>query len=150
MNDEIKICPRCGARLFADMDVCYGCLFDFRNAQDIEVAPEPMQAQGGQTRQGSTCSAVSEKPYIQLGDRRPSAKSFQQEYVAEKSHRCSKPMEKDSPSLSMNMKVEGDVNMICLSIPKDHMEGFKLSQPIMLRICGEDCIGRLKLEITCD
>ena len=25
----IKTCPRCGARLFADMDVCYGCLYDF-------------------------------------------------------------------------------------------------------------------------
>ena len=25
----LKTCPRCGARLFADMDVCYGCLYDF-------------------------------------------------------------------------------------------------------------------------
>lgn len=24
-----KTCPRCGAKLFADMDVCYGCLYDF-------------------------------------------------------------------------------------------------------------------------
>lgn len=24
-----KSCPRCGAILFADMDVCYGCLYDF-------------------------------------------------------------------------------------------------------------------------
>lgn len=23
---ELKVCPQCGARLFADMDVCYGCL----------------------------------------------------------------------------------------------------------------------------
>ncbi|MEE1044540.1 MAG: FHA domain-containing protein [Olegusella sp.] len=25
-----KTCPRCGQVLFADMDVCYGCLYDFR------------------------------------------------------------------------------------------------------------------------
>lgn len=25
----IKTCPRCGEMLFADMDVCYGCLYDF-------------------------------------------------------------------------------------------------------------------------
>lgn len=25
----IKVCPRCGQALFADMDVCYGCLYDF-------------------------------------------------------------------------------------------------------------------------
>ena len=24
-----KVCPRCGETLFADMDVCYGCLYDF-------------------------------------------------------------------------------------------------------------------------
>lgn len=26
---ETKICPRCGAELYADMNVCYGCLYDF-------------------------------------------------------------------------------------------------------------------------
>lgn len=26
---ELRTCPRCGAQLFADMDVCYGCLYDF-------------------------------------------------------------------------------------------------------------------------
>ena len=25
-----KTCPRCGAGLFSDMDVCYGCLYDFK------------------------------------------------------------------------------------------------------------------------
>ena len=24
-----KTCPSCGATLFADMDICYGCLYDF-------------------------------------------------------------------------------------------------------------------------
>ena len=26
---EVKRCPRCGAELYADMGVCYGCLYDF-------------------------------------------------------------------------------------------------------------------------
>ena len=25
----VKRCPRCGAELYADMSVCYGCLYDF-------------------------------------------------------------------------------------------------------------------------
>ncbi|MGI6755982.1 MAG: FHA domain-containing protein [Atopobiaceae bacterium] len=32
-----KVCPCCGAVLFADMDVCYGCLYDFR--RKIEKNP---------------------------------------------------------------------------------------------------------------
>ena len=28
-EDGTKICPRCGQILFTDMDVCYGCLYDF-------------------------------------------------------------------------------------------------------------------------
>lgn len=37
-----KACPRCGARLFEDMDVCYGCLYDFRNPGDGFVGlPDP-------------------------------------------------------------------------------------------------------------
>lgn len=27
--EQTKVCPRCGMELFADMDVCYGCLYDF-------------------------------------------------------------------------------------------------------------------------
>lgn len=42
----LKTCPRCGARLFDDMQVCYGCLFDFDH-----VAPEDLswlgEAQSG-------------------------------------------------------------------------------------------------------
>ena len=41
---ETKICPRCGAKLYADMNVCYGCLYDFsRNASTIPVlTPEQL------------------------------------------------------------------------------------------------------------
>lgn len=27
--EQTKVCPRCGMELFTDMDVCYGCLYDF-------------------------------------------------------------------------------------------------------------------------
>lgn len=42
-TDEMttKVCPRCGEVLFADMDVCYGCLYDFtkddRGRQPMEI-----------------------------------------------------------------------------------------------------------------
>lgn len=42
-----KTCPRCGQMLFADMSVCYGCLYDFRRseagyeAQDEEASELP-------------------------------------------------------------------------------------------------------------
>lgn len=29
MGYATRRCPRCGAELYADMDVCYGCLYDF-------------------------------------------------------------------------------------------------------------------------
>lgn len=33
----LKTCPRCGAKLFADMDVCYGCLYDFATEHERPV-----------------------------------------------------------------------------------------------------------------
>lgn len=33
----LKTCPRCGAKLFADMDVCYGCLYDFARGGEPAV-----------------------------------------------------------------------------------------------------------------
>lgn len=35
-----KVCPRCGEELFDDMDVCYGCLYEFpkENAEKESVA----------------------------------------------------------------------------------------------------------------
>jgi len=47
-----KICPRCGEVLFADMDVCYGCLYDF--ARD-----ERTRAKGEGQRQGLAAPAPS-------------------------------------------------------------------------------------------
>lgn len=37
-----KVCPRCGQVLFADMNVCYGCLYDFkRGGAEPPLAVEP-------------------------------------------------------------------------------------------------------------
>lgn len=35
-------CPRCGEVLFADMPVCYGCLYDFRRDRAAALASVPM------------------------------------------------------------------------------------------------------------
>lgn len=43
-EERTKTCPRCGQVLFADMDVCYGCLYDFsrdhHGAADNRIAQE--------------------------------------------------------------------------------------------------------------
>lgn len=40
---QTKVCPRCGARLYADMDICYGCLYDFtRDASGPEGPALPL------------------------------------------------------------------------------------------------------------
>lgn len=38
-----KTCPRCGEVLFSDMDVCYGCLYDF--SRDEQARSEALQRQ---------------------------------------------------------------------------------------------------------
>lgn len=34
---ETKVCPRCGEELFSDMDICYGCLYDFSHPPNSVV-----------------------------------------------------------------------------------------------------------------
>lgn len=36
-----KTCPRCGEKLFDDMETCYGCLYRFKEPPLPEAAPEP-------------------------------------------------------------------------------------------------------------
>ena len=69
-EEGLKTCPRCGARLFADMDVCYGCLYDFSKGSSgrdgrpdgggsAGTRPEA-PASGGAGRQvGGTVSGIS-------------------------------------------------------------------------------------------
>lgn len=42
-----KVCPRCGARLFRDMHICYGCLYDFDHPQPIERPPHELVQEAG-------------------------------------------------------------------------------------------------------
>lgn len=43
-GDGLRTCPRCGAKLFADMNVCYGCLYDF--GKEGTTSPAGMDALG--------------------------------------------------------------------------------------------------------
>ncbi len=36
-----KTCPRCGEKLFDDMETCYGCLYRFKEPPASGAAPEP-------------------------------------------------------------------------------------------------------------
>ena len=51
MGFATKVCPRCGERVYADMTVCYGCLFDFsrgmgRAGVDPAALPDPGEPPG--------------------------------------------------------------------------------------------------------
>lgn len=51
--EETKECPRCGARLFADMGVCYGCLYDFEKGPSCRTA-DPVRMRGWRGNDGET------------------------------------------------------------------------------------------------
>ncbi|MCI1666384.1 MAG: FHA domain-containing protein [Atopobiaceae bacterium] len=40
-GDGMKVCPRCGSRLFEDMNVCYACLYDFSKDRTARVPGMP-------------------------------------------------------------------------------------------------------------
>lgn len=44
MRYEKKTCPRCGSELYADMNVCYGCLYDFTRGEGRGKPPLPEPA----------------------------------------------------------------------------------------------------------
>lgn len=44
MRYEKKTCPRCGSELYADMSVCYGCLYDFTRGEGRGEPPLPEPA----------------------------------------------------------------------------------------------------------
>lgn len=43
-----KVCPRCGEELFADMRVCYGCLYEFPPAEDAASSIDAEAANAGE------------------------------------------------------------------------------------------------------
>lgn len=48
MSERVKVgmkrCPRCGQQLFEDMDVCYGCLYDFGRERERVPPEQPWDA----------------------------------------------------------------------------------------------------------
>ena len=60
----VKTCPRCGAQLFEDMDICYGCLYDFsRSPKDDHELPacenSPFFAEGSDAR-----PIIDRRPFV--------------------------------------------------------------------------------------
>lgn len=57
-----KVCPRCGERLFRDMSICYGCLYDFSNPQPLERRPESMVQDAAPAGVQGAQERLSKKP----------------------------------------------------------------------------------------
>ncbi len=57
---KTKVCPSCHSTLFADMDVCYGCLYDFNRVSQapVLVCPEQLDA----PHEGAPYEADSQPP----------------------------------------------------------------------------------------
>ena len=62
MRYETKACPRCGAVLYADMNVCYGCLYDFSRdkTRHARLLPEPPSA--GEVEQATAVLGATTPP----------------------------------------------------------------------------------------
>lgn len=54
-----KVCPRCGARLYEDMNICYGCLYDF--SRDAVPPEEPAGSAPGDEDDGPAQEGVGER-----------------------------------------------------------------------------------------
>ena len=55
-----KVCPRCGARLYEDMNICYGCLYDF--SRDAVPPEEPAGSGPGDEDDGPAQEGAGERP----------------------------------------------------------------------------------------
>lgn len=55
-----KVCPRCGQELFADMDVCYGCLYDF--SKDVTTSHGAGAGHDGRARPRQPMSPTAHDP----------------------------------------------------------------------------------------
>ena len=53
-----KVCPRCGEELFADMRVCYGCLYEFPPGRDVPTPASPAVPKTEET------ASVAEEPLL--------------------------------------------------------------------------------------
>lgn len=67
-----KVCPRCGERLFRDMSICYGCLYDFNHPQPLERPPRTLVQEARPEPQEDVRPLPEEKerdPEPERGDR---------------------------------------------------------------------------------
>lgn len=76
---ETKTCPRCGQELFSDMDVCFECLYEFRQVEECgrSEAPArlrvttcavdftiPVPEEGLSIGRGSACDVMLHAPAV--------------------------------------------------------------------------------------
>lgn len=57
---KTKVCPRCGEVLFADMHVCYGCLYEFPAEQDGAATRDSEKPVEGETGAASQYAELPE------------------------------------------------------------------------------------------
>ncbi len=55
-----KVCPQCGQVLFEDMDVCYGCLYDFSRKVDVGSLGLPVTLLEGKGQKGGSADGAGE------------------------------------------------------------------------------------------
>ncbi len=63
-REGVKVCPRCGAKTFSDMDICYGCLYDFTTGEG-EVSLEGIRHENEKEPWGSSagCPGLDEPDF---------------------------------------------------------------------------------------
>lgn len=66
MGFETKSCPRCGAELYADMCVCYECLYDFSRERQREVRAQDVPTIGGKDV-GAGASPLERRVVTEVG-----------------------------------------------------------------------------------
>ncbi|MCH4054297.1 MAG: FHA domain-containing protein [Atopobiaceae bacterium] len=79
-----KVCPRCGARLFEDMSVCYECLYDFdRVPQPLGLPtldePDGPLLDGVTASEPGAADRVGTRPWPQPDDELPPDEAWQEE-----------------------------------------------------------------------
>lgn len=134
-TDEVgvKTCPRCGEMLFDDMDVCYGCLYDFSKDATGRKLPEVDRSWPSAPRGSVDASAVEAHqtaPHVRQSD--PLAMVELDEldddledgapFVADQPPATSQPprhskRETSSPEDTLDLSV-ADATMVAVAVPR--------------------------------
>lgn len=108
----LKTCPRCGATLFADMDTCYGCLYDFAlkpaSAPVLESASMPMRASArASANSGVVPQKTPREKHAHVEARRASLASRKSEQTRAVSFRVGDTLEINACGLTINICASG-------------------------------------------